>query len=121
MASIQRHSGVHGQDHGRVKGCRVPEDSAKTSVRVIPRICKPLDGLEFVYGVITLLSEEKYDKIISAPNRELKAKNLRPLWSKLRAVWSDISNALGGFKDHSLHFLELDEVLGLELSNYSSK
>ena len=45
--------------------------------------------------------------------------NLRPLRAELPAVWSDISNAMRGFKDHSLHMLVLDEVLGLELSNFS--
>ena len=35
------------------------------------------------------------------------------------AVWSDISNAMRGFKDHSLHMLVLDEVLRLELSSFS--
>ena len=35
------------------------------------------------------------------------------------AVWPDISNAMRGFKDHALHMLVLDEVLGLELSNFS--
>ena len=34
-------------------------------------------------------------------------------------MWSDISNAMRGFKNHSLHMLELDEVLGLERSNFS--
>ena len=43
--------------------------------------------------------------------------NLRPLRAELLAVWSDISNAMRGFKNHSLHIL--DEVLGLELSNFS--
>ena len=45
--------------------------------------------------------------------------NLRPLRAELPAVCSDISNAMRGFKDHSLHMLVLDEVLGLELSNLS--
>ena len=39
--------------------------------------------------------------------------------AELPAVWSDISNALRGFKDHALHMLVLDEALGLELSNFS--
>ena len=73
------------------------------------------DGLKFVY----LLSEGKYDVIISAPNGEIEMENLRPLRAKLPAVWSDISNAMRGFKHHSLHMLVLDEVLGLELSNFS--
>ena len=57
--------------------------------------------------------------IISAPNRGIAIENLRPLRAELPAVWSDISNAMRGFKDHSLHMLVLDEVLGLELSKFS--
>ena len=34
-------------------------------------------------------------------------------------MWSDISNAMRGFKDHALHRLVLDEVLGLEMFNFS--
>ena len=77
------------------------------------------DGLKFVYAIVALLSEEKYDVIISAPNREIEMENLRPLRAELPAVWSDISNAMRGFKEHSLHMLVLDEVLGMELSNFS--
>ena len=77
------------------------------------------DGLKFVYATVTLLSERKYDVIISAPNRMIEMENLRPLRAELPAVWSDISNAMRGFKDHALHMLVLDEVLGLELSNFS--
>ena len=77
------------------------------------------DGLKFVYAIVDLLSEGKYDVIISAPNREIEMENLRQLRAELPAVWSDISNAMRGFKDHSRHMLVLDEVLGLELSNFS--
>ena len=77
------------------------------------------DGLKFVYAIVTLLSERRYDVIISAPNRMIEMENLRPLRAELPAVWSDISNAMRGFKDHALHMLVLDEVLGLELSNFS--
>ena len=77
------------------------------------------DGLKFVYAICALLSEGKFDVIISAPNREIEMENLRPLRAELPAVWSDISNAMRGFKDHSLHMLVLDKVLGLELSNFS--
>ena len=82
--------------------------------------CLP-DGLKFVYAIVTLLSEGKYDVIISAPNRMTEMENLRPLRAELPAVWSDISNAMRGFKDHALHMLVLDEVLGLELSNFSQQ
>ena len=77
------------------------------------------DGLKFVYAIVALLSEGKYDEIISAPNRMIELENLRRLRAELPAVWSDISNALRGFKDHALHMLVLDEVLGLEPSNFS--
>ena len=66
------------------------------------------DGLNFLYAMATLLSERKYDVIISAPNREVEARNLRQLSAELPAVWSDISNAMRGSKDHSLHKLVLD-------------
>ena len=69
--------------------------------------------------MVALLLEGKYDVIISAPNRGIEMENLRPLRAELPAVWSDISNAMRGFKNHSLHMLMLDEVLGLELSNFS--
>ena len=61
----------------------------------------------------------EYDVIISAPNRRIEMENLRPLRAELPAVWSDISKAMRGFRDHLLHMLVLDEVLGLELSNLS--
>ena len=72
-----------------------------------------------MYAIVTLLSEGKYDVIISAPNRMVEMENLRPLRAELSAVWSDISNAMRGFRDHTLYMLVLDEVLGLELSNFS--
>ena len=72
-----------------------------------------------MYAIVTLLSERRYDVIIPAPNRMIEMENLRPLRAELPAVWSDISNAMRGFKDHALHMLVLDEVLGLELSNFS--
>ena len=61
------------------------------------------DGLKFKYAMLALLSEGKNDMIISAPNCGLEIENLRPLRAELPAVWSDISNAMRGFKNHSLH------------------
>ena len=77
------------------------------------------DGLRFVYAMVALLSEGKYDVIISAPNCGIEMENMRPLRAELPTMWSDISNAMREFKDHSLHMLVLDEVLGLKLSNFS--
>ena len=95
----------------------------KVALRVVfalsPGYAHLPDGLKFVYAIVALLSEGKYDVIISAPSRLIEMENLRPLKSELPAVWSDISNAMRGFKDHALHMLVLDEVLGLELSNFS--
>ena len=95
----------------------------KTTPRVVfalsPGYAYLPDGLKFIYAIVALLSEGKYDVIISAPNRMIEMENLRPLRAELPAVWSDISNALRGFKDYALHMLVLDEVLGLELSNFS--
>ena len=84
-----------------------------------PGYARLLDGLKFVYAIVALLSEGKYDVIISAPNCAIEMEKLRPLRAELPAVWSDISNAMRGFKDHSLHMLVMDEVLDLELSNFS--
>ena len=47
------------------------------------------DGLKFVYAMVALLSEGKYDVIISAPNRMIEMENLRPLKAELPAVWSE--------------------------------
>ena len=44
---------------------------------------------------------------------------MRQLRSELLAVFSDISNAMRGLKNHSMHKLVLDEVLEWELSNFS--
>ena len=44
------------------------------------------DALKFVYAMVALISEGKYDVIISAPNCEVEAKNLRPLRAELPAV-----------------------------------
>ena len=76
-------------------------------------------GLNFVYAMVALHSEGKYDVIISDPNCGIEMENLRPLRAELPALWSDISYAMRGFKDYSLHMLVLDQVLGLEVSNFS--
>ena len=77
------------------------------------------DGLKFVYAMVALLSEGKNDVFISVPYRGIEMENLRPLRTELIAVWSDISNAMRGFKNYSLHMQVLYRVLGLELSNFS--
>ena len=108
---------------GEVVDARKEGSFTKVTPRVVFALslgyaCLP-DGLKFVYAILTLLSEGKHDVIISAPNRMIEMENLRPLRAELTQVWSDISNAMRGFKEHALHMLVLDEVLGLELSNFS--
>ena len=108
---------------GEVVDATKEESFTKTTPRVVlalsPGYAHLPDGLKFIYAIVALLSEGKYDVIISAPNCMIEMESLRPLRADLPAVWSDISNALRGFKDHALHMLVLDEVLGLELSNFS--
>ena len=67
----------------------------KTTPRVVfalsPGYTHLPDGLKFVYAIVALLSEGKYDVInviISAPNRMIEMENLRPLRAELPAVWS---------------------------------
>ena len=91
----------------------------KTVFALSPGYARLPDGLKFVHTLVALLSEGKYRVIISAANRKVEAKNLIPLRAELPTVWSDISNCMRGFRDHSLNMLVLDEVLGLELSSFS--
>ena len=111
------------ESRGEVVDAMKEGSFTKTTPRVVfalsPGYAHLPDGLKFVYAIVASLSEGKYDVIISVPNRMIEMENLRPLRAELPVVWSDISNALRGFKDHALHMLVLDEVLGLELSNFS--
>ena len=99
----------------RQKGGVVHQSDTESSIRVVSGVCTSPGWTE----IRVLLSERKYDVIISAPNRMIEMENLRPLRAELPAVWSDISNAMRGFKDHARHMLVVDEVLGLKLSNFS--
>ena len=98
-----------------------PKITPKAVFALSPRYAQLPEGLKFVYAMVALLSEGEYDVIISAPNRGIEMEHLRPLRAKLPAMCSDISNAMRGFKDLSLHMLVLGEVLGLELSNFSQQ
>ena len=96
-----------------------PKITPKAVFALSPGYAHLPNGLKFVYAMVALLSEGKFDVIISAPNREIEVENLRPFRAELPAAWSDISNAMRGFKDHSLHMQVLDETLGLELSSFN--
>ena len=115
MASYKRNPRIDGQIMDTLKEGAFPRITPKAVFALSPGYAHLPDGLKIVYAMVALLSEKKYDVIISAPNREIKVENLRPLRSELPAI----SNAMRGFKDHSLHMLMFDEVLGLELSNFS--
>ena len=75
--------------------------------------------LHFVYTMVTTLAEGRLSVIIPAPSRVVDPNNYYPLRFKLPAVWADISNAILGFQGCSTTRLVLDEVLGLELSNFA--
>ena len=57
--------------------------------------------------------------ILPLPNKIVDPNNYYPPRSELPAIWADNSNAIQGFKDCSTTQLLLDEVLGLELSNFA--
>ena len=67
-----------------------PKKTPKAVFVLTPGYAHLPDGLKFVYALVALLSEGMYDVIISAPNREVEARNLRPLREELLAVRSDI-------------------------------
>ena len=96
-----------------------PKKTPKAVFALSPGYAHLPDGLKFVYAMVALFSEGKYDKIISAPNREVEARNLRPLRAQLPAVWSDIINAMRGFKDHLLH-MQIAQIEARNLRRSSS-
>ena len=77
------------------------------------------EPLQFVYTMVKRIAEGRFSMIIPAPNRTVDPNNYYPSRSELPAIWADISNAIQGFKDCSTTRLVLDEVLGLELSNFA--
>ena len=77
------------------------------------------EHLQFVYTMVTTITEGRFNVIIPAPNRIEDPNNYYPSRSELPAVWADISNAIQELKDCSTTRLVLDEVLGLELSNFA--
>ena len=69
--------------------------------------------------MVATITEGQFSVIIPAPNRAVDPNNYYPSRSELPAIWADISNAIQEFKDCSTTQLVLDEVLGLELSNFA--
>ena len=77
------------------------------------------EPLQFVYTMVTTIAEGRFNVIVPAPNRTVDPNNYYSSRSELPAIWADISNAIQGFKDFRTTWLVLDEVLGLELSNFA--
>ena len=77
------------------------------------------EPLQLVHTMVTTIAEGRFNVIIPAPNRVVDPDNYYPSRSELPAVWADISNAIQGLRDCSTTRLVLDEVLGLELSNFA--
>ena len=69
--------------------------------------------------MVTTLAEGQFNVIIPPPNTMVDPNNNYPPRTELPPIWADISNAIQGFKDCSTTRLMLDEVLGLELSNFA--
>ena len=84
-----------------------------------PRYATLPEPLQFVYKIVTTLAGGRFNVIIPARNRIVDPNNYYPLYSELPAIWADISNAIQGFKDCSTTRVMLNEVLGLELSNFA--
>ena len=56
------------------------------------------EPLQFVYTMVTTITEGQFSVIIPAPNRTVDPNNYYPSRSELPAIWADISNAIQGFK-----------------------
>ena len=77
------------------------------------------EPLQFMYTMVTTIAEGRFNVMFPAPNRVVDPDNFYPSRSELPAFWADVSNAIQGLKDCSTTRLVLDEVLGLELSNFA--
>ena len=77
------------------------------------------EALQCVHTMVTTSAEGRINVIIPAPNRMVDPNNYYPPRSELPAIWADISNAIQGSKDCITTRLILDEVLGLDLSNFA--
>ena len=98
---------------------RFTQNVVKVVFVLSPRYATLPEPLQFVYTMVTTIAEGRFSVIIPAPNRTVDPNNYYPYRSELPAIWADISNAIQGFKDCSTTRLVLDEVLGMELSNFA--
>ena len=79
------------------------------------------DPLQFVYAMVVLLEEGRFDLRISPPNRQVDPNLYYPFRSEIPAIWLDISNAMQGFKYDRTTRVVSDEELGLKLSNFGQE
>ena len=63
-----------------------PKTTPKAVFALSPGHAQLPSGLKFVNAMVALLSEGKYDEIISAQSRGIEMENLRPLRAELPAV-----------------------------------
>ena len=77
------------------------------------------EPLQLLYTMVTTLAEGRFNVIIPTPNKIVDPNNFYPLRLELPAAWAEISNNIQGFKNCSTTRVVLDEVLGLELSNFA--
>ena len=98
---------------------RFTQNAVKVVFVLSPGYAALPEPLQFVYTMVTTIAEGRFNVIIPAPNRVVDPDNYYPSRSELPAVWADISNAIQWLRDCSTTRLVLDEVLGLELSNFA--
>ena len=70
---------------------------------------------QFLYAMVTLRSEGRFDMVISAPNRGANQNLYYHFRSELPEVWSDISNAFQLFRGHSTGRMLLAKNAGIGL------
>ena len=81
MASNRRHSRINRRDNGYTQRRSIQQDDTKIG------ICTSPGWIEIrVMVMVALLSEGKYDVIISARDRKEEAKNLKSLRAELPVV-----------------------------------
>ena len=76
-----------------LKECSSTKITPRAVFALSPGYARLPDGLKFVHAIVALLSEGKYDVIVSAPNREIEMENLRPL--RLNYLWSGRKSRMG--------------------------
>ena len=75
------------------------------------------EALQFVFVMVILFAEGRFDVVMPARNRKVDANRFYPSRSEHPAVWSEISRAIQGFKDHSTTHVVLNEGLVWKFQN----